>query len=180
MVKVRFVVNGRVQGIGYRALVKQAARILGIKGLVKNLEDGTVEIFCEAEEENIGKFKKLIDRESAKEDPFSINVTKIDSFSEGDKNYINPPKKFERFDVDYDGKLTSFEKESLDRSETGILLLADSRENIGGMHEDMNVHFNKLDESYGAFAEKMESMDESIKEMKDLFKKFVDHFLEKG
>jgi hypothetical protein len=35
LVKVRIVVDGVVQGVGYRALVKQVARQLGLKGLLE-------------------------------------------------------------------------------------------------------------------------------------------------
>jgi acylphosphatase len=47
LVKARIVVDGVVQGVGYRALVEQVARQLGLKGLVRNFEDTKVEIFCE-------------------------------------------------------------------------------------------------------------------------------------
>lgn len=41
-------VHGRVQGVGYRIFVKGIAVRLGIRGTVKNLEDGSVEIIAEA------------------------------------------------------------------------------------------------------------------------------------
>ena len=40
MIRTRLVVEGNIQGVSYRALVKQIARKLGIKGLVRNLEEG--------------------------------------------------------------------------------------------------------------------------------------------
>jgi len=38
--KLKVTVSGRVQGIGYRAFVAYYAKLLGIKGYVKNLPDG--------------------------------------------------------------------------------------------------------------------------------------------
>jgi acylphosphatase len=64
LTKARIVVNGIVQGVGYRALVKQVGRQLGIKGLVRNFEDTKVEIFCEGQEDNIREFLKQIDRKA--------------------------------------------------------------------------------------------------------------------
>ena len=64
LTKARIVVNGIVQGVGYRALVKQVGRQLGIKGLVRNFEDTKVEIFCEGQENNIREFLKQIDRKA--------------------------------------------------------------------------------------------------------------------
>jgi acylphosphatase len=40
----RFVVTGRVQGVGYRAFAARAARALHLSGGASNLEDGRVEV----------------------------------------------------------------------------------------------------------------------------------------
>lgn len=49
-------VSGRVQGVGYRWLVKTAADAAGIVGTVRNLADGSVEIVAEAEQEILTVF----------------------------------------------------------------------------------------------------------------------------
>ena len=43
MRRIRFVVTGRVQGVGFRWFVKAEARPLGLTGWVRNREDGAVE-----------------------------------------------------------------------------------------------------------------------------------------
>jgi len=43
----RFVVRGRVQGVGFRWFVLKQARALGLAGWVRNLEDGTVEVVAD-------------------------------------------------------------------------------------------------------------------------------------
>jgi acylphosphatase len=39
----RFVVTGRVQGVGFRAAVQRKALFLGLNGWVRNRDDGAVE-----------------------------------------------------------------------------------------------------------------------------------------
>lgn len=41
---VRFIVNGRVQGVGFRWFVMREAARLDLAGYVRNLPDGTVEV----------------------------------------------------------------------------------------------------------------------------------------
>ena len=42
----RFVVRGRVQGVGFRWFVEREARTLGVAGWVRNNADGSVEILA--------------------------------------------------------------------------------------------------------------------------------------
>jgi acylphosphatase len=42
----RFIVHGRVQGVGFRWFVEREAHILGIAGWVRNNPDGSVEVLA--------------------------------------------------------------------------------------------------------------------------------------
>ncbi len=42
----RYVVTGRVQGVGFRWFVEREAAQLGMKGWVRNREDGSVEVMA--------------------------------------------------------------------------------------------------------------------------------------
>lgn len=54
-------INGRVQGVGFRAFTRRnARRIGGIKGYVKNLEDGRVELVAEGHKSELDKLVKKI------------------------------------------------------------------------------------------------------------------------
>jgi acylphosphatase len=39
-------VRGRVQGVGFRYFVEHSAKALGVRGWVRNLDDGTVEVYA--------------------------------------------------------------------------------------------------------------------------------------
>lgn len=42
----RYVVRGRVQGVGYRFFVQKHAQRIGLRGYAKNLDDGSVEVIA--------------------------------------------------------------------------------------------------------------------------------------
>jgi acylphosphatase len=69
---VRAVVEGRVQGVGFRWFVRQEARRLGVAGWVRNLADGTVELTVGGEATAV---RRLIDH--VRVGPDSANVTSI-------------------------------------------------------------------------------------------------------
>jgi acylphosphatase len=54
----RFIVSGRVQGVGFRAAAAAEARRLGLAGWVRNLPDGRVEVRAQAE---IGVLEQFAD-----------------------------------------------------------------------------------------------------------------------
>ncbi|HUV35773.1 MAG TPA: acylphosphatase [Patescibacteria group bacterium] len=56
MVRVRIVVRGVVQGVGFRYFTLHLARGLGLGGYVKNRVDGAVEVEAEGEEGTVRAF----------------------------------------------------------------------------------------------------------------------------
>ena len=56
---VRLYLTGTVQGIFFRGFVKENAEINNVKGFVRNLEDGRIEIFLEGDFEAVDKMIEL-------------------------------------------------------------------------------------------------------------------------
>ena len=55
-VGVHLLVEGRVQGVGFRYFCQRAGLSCNLKGSVRNLIDGNVEIVAEGDTENINRF----------------------------------------------------------------------------------------------------------------------------
>lgn len=56
LVRICGKVMGSVQGVGYRAFARRQAQLLGLKGWVRNLGDGSVAFEAEGNESGISDF----------------------------------------------------------------------------------------------------------------------------
>jgi acylphosphatase len=56
----RYLISGRVQGVGFRYFTEAAAAREGLAGWVRNLPDGRVEISIEGEAESVERFEHKI------------------------------------------------------------------------------------------------------------------------
>ncbi len=77
-------VYGKVHGVFYRASTKAVADQLGIKGRVKNMTDGTVQIEAEGDDFSLESFL-----EWCHEGPEKAQVEKVESAEGEIKNYRN-------------------------------------------------------------------------------------------
>jgi acylphosphatase len=183
MVKKRIIVKGNVQGAGFRALVKKIARSMGIKGRVQNLDDGTVEIYCEAEEDILIRFVKAIDIRQKDGNLLAIDVQEMKIYLDGSDGYSKKDamEPFTSFEIDYRQDLTVAEKESLERQELLIVggsQVSDRLEVVGqkvdgvgqdvrAMHSDMNVRFEGLDKKYHVIGEHLLETSQNIAGMNE-------------
>ena len=58
----RYVDSGRVQRVGIRFFVEDAAHREGVRGFVRNQHDGTVEVVAEADAESMLRFEMALRR----------------------------------------------------------------------------------------------------------------------
>ncbi len=57
-----FLVRGRVQGVGFRWFVWREADRLGLRGIARNLPDGSVEVMAEGLENALEEFERALNR----------------------------------------------------------------------------------------------------------------------
>ena len=88
----RFLVSGRVQGVGYRYFAMSAAEQLGVTGYARNLADGRVEIYA------IGTVPQLL--QFAQELQRGPRFAAVDAVSESQAEILADFSS--RFSVNYD------------------------------------------------------------------------------
>ncbi len=59
-IRVRALVSGRVQYVGFRSWTCQQAERLDLTGSVENLSDGSVEVFFQGKPENVAAMKEKL------------------------------------------------------------------------------------------------------------------------
>lgn len=86
----RLLIDGRVQGVGFRYFTEEQARFHDIKGSVRNTIDNRVEVICQGSEKNLESFFREL-----KKGPAFANVTgfKIES--------LKDVTEFGSFDIKY-------------------------------------------------------------------------------
>lgn len=178
-------VKGNVQGVGYRVIVRQIAQRKNIKGKVRNLDDGSVEVYCE------GNTKELVkdfieDIYIQPEYPGDIHAIHVDNIGElwedeegfeTEEGYIPLEAEMERFEIDYDnGAMTPFEKINLMRLETGSLMMYGVNQGLITTHSD----FLELEGKYHTVSkklEKLESIDKNLSKLADGIETIVKEFV---
>ena len=76
---VHLVIRGRVQGVGFRYFAAREARRLELRGVVRNLADGGVEVEAEGDRPSL---ERLVD--ALRSGPRAAHVTSVDErWSEG-------------------------------------------------------------------------------------------------
>ena len=78
MIARRFLVRGRVQGVGFRWFVEREARTLGIAGWVRNNADGAVEVFAQGTGEQLSALREQLQR--------GPRAARVDDVDEADAN----------------------------------------------------------------------------------------------
>lgn len=188
MHRAEIVVDGDVQGVGYRYQVRRAAWKHRLTGTVENLEDGRVKIICEGEKEKIKAFIEDIKIETP---PISVEnvVYKL----------LSATGEFRVFKI----VTGSPEEEMVEGFSTGAVYLSTLRDELKGfkeennhslkematktdqLREDINLNFRALDEKYHAVSDELRSINqniarltENISRSNELLAKLVGDYLE--
>ena len=157
--KAIITIDGYVQGVGYRYKVAYIARRYKLKGYVKNLEDGRVEVCVEGNREDI---KRFID----------------------DININDPPIHVQEVDVDYQdykGEYNVFrietgtlEEEMVEGFSTGALYLdnlkyeiRDFREEFRDYRKEFRDFAKRTDDNFKKVIDTQDKILGEIREIKD-------------
>jgi acylphosphatase len=70
---VRLYVTGTVQGVFFRIFVKENAERQNVKGFIRNLEDGRIEVFLEGDANGVNKMIEL-----CKQGPKHSQIQKVE------------------------------------------------------------------------------------------------------
>ena len=90
MERLHAVVHGDVQGVGFRYFVQRRADQLGLRGWVRNNDDGTVEVVAEGNRRELEQLKRALD-----EGPRMARVDRVDA------RWSEATGGLDRFDLDF-------------------------------------------------------------------------------
>jgi acylphosphatase len=181
-----FVVDGVVQGVGYREEVQRIAHELGLTGTVKNLSDGRVRIIAEGDEGILRAFQER------------INIVKGRiKVEESVSRYSKWTGRFRRLRIDRGHNISDGELELIEKLDKGYCMMEDMNARLSGkmditnesikevgtdvkavgadvkavganvkavgadvkaMDGHMSGHFSRLDHKYGEFGKTMKGM----------------------
>ena len=81
---VRLYITGTIQGIFFRAFIKENAERLNVKGFTRNLEDKRIEVFIEGDSEQVNKMIEL-----CKKGPKHSQIKKVEIKKEHFQGFRN-------------------------------------------------------------------------------------------
>jgi len=83
-----YILSGRVQGVAFRFYAERMAEQCGVRGSVRNLMNGDVEVFAQGEEAAIRSFEEFLHR--------GPRLARVEQLK---KEIIDQGYEFSRFDV---------------------------------------------------------------------------------
>jgi len=174
LVKASIYVYGSVQAVGYRVLVKNVAALMGVRGLVRNLGDGSVEIFAEAEEDVLERFIKAIDVKGRPGDILSLNVERVEVRREGMPGYRGPWRQYTHFEIDYGEEITRLvEREMVESLELAKLYFT----KLVTEFRDYRDEFRDYREEFGDHREEFRDYREEFRDYRQEFRSFREESL---
>ncbi len=163
--RAEIIIYGRVQKAGFRDSIDEIAFNLDLSGFVKNLDDGTVQVICEGEEDSI---KGLLEKINIRQYP--IRVEKIDV------EYKKPVGEFTTFEIIREEDLTTATYERMDAA---VRYMREMNSNLGqkidGLGEGLGNKIDGLGEGLGSKVDQSrEEITSGIRSLRDDFRSHFD------
>jgi acylphosphatase len=77
MNSTKLIIHGLVQGVFFRKHTQERARELNIKGTVRNLPDGSVEVVAEGEEQSLAEFIQWCQRGPSRARVEKVEISEV-------------------------------------------------------------------------------------------------------
>lgn len=74
----RFVISGRVQGVGFRAFAQHAARDVGVTGWAQNLDNGDVEVHANGAPRHLDDFEARLRQGPRWSEVRSVTIVEVE------------------------------------------------------------------------------------------------------
>ena len=176
MIRADIIITGNVQMVGFRTFLKNLADSLHITGYAKNLEDGSVNVVCEGEGENIEEMIGKI-REN------SPSFASVGDISTEYSDYGAEFTSFERTDGDVPkeatlGDLLGVMKSFDTKAETLVGILSGMDSTLKGVKEDTSLMLDKQDQMLDKQDSMLEKQDQMLDKQDSMLEK-QDSMLEK-
>lgn len=78
----RWIVRGRVQGVGFRYFVQKQATDLGLRGWVRNLDSGEVEVYASGDQQKLGDLAAALHK-----GPATADVRGVEEWEEAVRSF---------------------------------------------------------------------------------------------
>ena len=176
MIRADIIITGNVQMVGFRTFLKNLADSLHITGYAKNLEDGSVNVVCEGEGENIEEMIGKI-REN------SPSFASVGDISTEYSDYGAEFTSFERTDGDVPkeatlGDLLGVMKSFDTKAETLVGILSGMDSTLKGVKEDTSLMLDKQDQMLDKQDQMLDKQDQMLDKQDQMLDK-QDSMLEK-
>ncbi len=162
-IEVELIVQGEVQGVGYRQYVAKIGRRLKLVGCVKNLKDGAVQIRCMGNEEIINEFKKKINTHNPHDAPL-IYVEDIKEIQ-----LAQGTIKQTHFEEIYDDPSAEMSQGFSTGMSYMNLFRIDTQANLNLLRTETKASFEHMDEKYDLISKGMLAVVEIIEERNKTF-----------
>jgi len=160
-IQATVMVHGRVQQVGYRKKVKNAAELVDITGFVENLKDPSatdekhrpVRIICQGTRSAVEKFVELITIRNGYIDVQKVEVSSPEEIK----------ARFYDFHIHRDDLIEEFNS----RMDRAITILTSMDEGIHGIGEKIDRTNEKIDKGFDRTNESIANMNENLGEKMD-------------
>ena len=168
-------IKGNVQMAGFRTFIKNMADSLNVKGFAENLEDGSVKVICEGEEEGINELINSIKEKTP-------SFASIEEMNEAYEEYKGEFTSFERRGADVPREEGTSESEMLalmrsfdKKGEVMIGILSSMNETMKSVKEDTSQMLEKQDDTIEAIDRSKEEIVTEVKSLREDLRSYMEN-----